>query len=210
MADEASSPLATMAARTVVPSHNASASRSVGNARGCCTVAGSRAFKMVSVGPAVARIRVPAGVESIPIQIGRIVVLLAARDRCVMHRGRQRRRDLYDRGQVLGSLMRHLRGLDAVEVPLLASGVVGPAGRGPLIALARLALRGVARQGGADPGAVGLPVVAEAAQEEELPAGPAGDEAQRVHGSGRDRQELDADREPCEEGPRRARLWATT
>jgi hypothetical protein len=52
---------------------------------------------------------------------------------------------------------------------------------------------------GAPPPAVLVPVVAEAAQEEELPAGPAEDKAKRVHGSGRDRQELDADPKPCDE-----------
>lgn len=52
---------------------------------------------------------------------------------------------------------------------------------------------------GAHPFAVRVPVVAEAAQVEELPAGPAEDEAQRVHGSGRDRQELEADPKPCDE-----------
>jgi hypothetical protein len=133
---------------------------------------------MVSVGPAVARTRVPVVVESIPIQIGRIALLLAALDPCVAHDRRQRQRDLYDRGQVFGSLLRHLRRLDAVEVLLLPGGVVGPTGLGPLVPATGRAPRGPPGEPGADPCAVRVPVVAEAAQEEELPAGPAEDEAQ--------------------------------
>lgn len=52
---------------------------------------------------------------------------------------------------------------------------------------------------GADVAAVHVAVVAPPAQEEHLAAAAAVDEAQRVHGSGRDRQELDATHEPCDE-----------
>jgi len=117
-------------------------------------------------------------VESIPIQIDRIVLLLAVLDPCIAHDGRQRRRDLYDRGQVFGSLLRHLRGLDAVEVLLLSGRVVGATSLGSLVPLAGRAQRGPPGERGADLCAVRVAVVAEAAQEEELPAGPAEDEAQ--------------------------------
>lgn len=78
--------------------------------------------------------------------------------------------------------------------------MVAPACLRSLVALASLALRGPPTDLGADPSAVGVPVVAVPAEEEDLPAQPADDEAQRIQGSGRDRQELDADQAPCDEG----------
>jgi len=63
-----------------------------------------------------------------------MIGLLADRGRRVVRRDRSRREHLYGGGQVLGSLMRHLRGLASIEVALLASGVVGAAGLGPLVA----------------------------------------------------------------------------
>jgi len=67
-----------------------------------------------------------------------MIVLLPAFDygwRAV--RCRRRRRDqLYGGGQLLGSLMRHLCGLEAIEVRLLPGGVVGPARVGLLVAAA--------------------------------------------------------------------------
>jgi hypothetical protein len=67
-----------------------------------------------------------------------MVVLLAASDRGVrVVRCRRRRRDhVYDGGQVFGSLMRHLRGLESIEVRLLPGGMVGSAGLGLLVAAA--------------------------------------------------------------------------
>jgi hypothetical protein len=126
-------------------------------------------------------------------------LLLAALDPCVVHGDRQRRRHLYGRGQVFGSPLRHLRGVAPVEVPLLARRVVGATGRGSLVPLAAGGHQSLSSAHGAPPPAVLVPVVAEAAQEEELPAAPAEDKAKRVHGSGRDRQELDADPKPCDE-----------
>src|ERR1041385_6184509 len=108
-----------MAARTWVPCHIASASSSVGNARGCCGIDDRRALSTVSLGPAVARILVSSDLESIATHSDSMSCLLAARGRCVVHRDRGRRIDHYVRGQLLGRLMRHLRGLVSIEVALM-------------------------------------------------------------------------------------------
>jgi hypothetical protein len=42
-----------------------------------------------------------------------------------VHRDRSRRIDDYIRGQLLGSLMRHLAGLVSIEVALVPGGVMG-------------------------------------------------------------------------------------
>lgn len=70
-----------------------------------------------------------------------------------------------------------------------------------LVPLPDLALLAPPRRGRACARAVPLAAVAPPADEEDLPAvgAVADDEAQRVHGSGRDRQELDAVPEPCDE-----------
>ena len=64
-----------------------------------------------------------------PTKIECMDLLLAAHVRCLRTvRCRRWRRDhLYGSGQVLGSLMRHLRGLAPIEVCLLAGGMVDPA-----------------------------------------------------------------------------------
>jgi len=97
-------------------------------------------------------------------------LLLAARGRRGVRRDRSRQDDLYGAGQLLGSLMRHLRGLASIEVPLVSRGVHGPAGLGALIAAACRAERLAARHLGAHPRAVPVPVVAPATQEEHLAA----------------------------------------
>jgi hypothetical protein len=95
--------------------------------------------------------------------------------------------------------MRHLRDLEPIEVRLLPRRVLGPTHLGLLVAPARREPRLAAADLGADVAAIHVAVVAPPAQEEHLAATAAADEAQRVHGSGRDRQELDATREPCDE-----------
>jgi len=135
-----------------------------------------------------------------PTQIERMVLLLAARDQRVVRCHRDRRHDLYGLGQVLGRLMRHLRGLASIEVCLLPRGVVDPACFGLLVAATRGANRLASRELGAAVAAVRVAVVAPPAEEEHLSTTAAADEAQGVHGSGRDRQELDAVHEPCDEG----------
>lgn len=80
--------------------------------------------------------------------------------------------------------MRHV--LAAVAAALRAGGMAEPAGAGLLVAPARLTL--LAATGGPPAGARAVPVaaIAGAADEEDLAAlePMAGDEAQRVHGSG--------------------------
>jgi hypothetical protein len=51
-----------------------------------------------------------------------------------VRRGRSRLAHLYVLKQLLGSLMRHLRGLTSIEIALLARGVMCPTGSSPLVA----------------------------------------------------------------------------
>ena len=95
--------------------------------------------------------------------------------------------------------MRHLRGGASIEIALLPRGVVGFTRRGLLVAATGGPDRVAAPELGADFTAVDVAVVAPRAQEEDPATPAADDEAQRVHGSGRDRQELDADLAPCDE-----------
>jgi len=106
---------------------------------------------------------------------------------------------LYAAGQLLGTLMRHV--LLPVAVVPRASGVVEAADASSLMPTTDLALLAPTRRRRARFRAVPLTAVAPAADEEDLPTigAVADDEAQRVHGSGRDRQELDAYPEPCDE-----------
>jgi len=115
---------------------------------------------------------------------------------------------LYAAGQVFETLMRHV--FAAVAVALRTGSVAEPSGATPLMAAPGLALLAAAGRPPAVARAVALPAIAAAADEEDRPAlgAVAHDEAQRIHGSDRDRQELDASRAPCDEGSRRARLWA--
>jgi hypothetical protein len=128
-----------------------------------------------------------------------MTLLLAARDPRVMRGGRSRRGQLYVRWQVSGSLMRHLRGFATIQVALLPCCVVRSAGRGSLVAPTGRAQRVAPPKPGALRSAVHIPVVAIPAQEEHLTTATAHHEAQRIHGSGRDRQQLDADPQPCDE-----------
>jgi hypothetical protein len=102
----------------------------------------------------------------------------------------------YAAGQVFETLMRHV--LAAVAVVLRASGVVEATVATPLMTSPRLALLAAACRHPAGARAVPLAAIAAAADEEDLPAlgAMAHNEAQRIHGSGRDRPELDADLEP--------------
>src|SRR5438132_2345503 len=116
-----------MAARTAVPCHIANASNSVGRARGCCAVADNLALSTVSLGPAVARTLVSSHLESIATQSERMMCLLAALGRRVMHRDRRRRVDDYVRVQVfdrpdcpVSGLMRHLCDIASIEIALLS------------------------------------------------------------------------------------------
>jgi hypothetical protein len=105
----------------------------------------------------------------------------------------------YAGGQVLETVMRHV--LASGAVALRSRRVVQPAGPAPLVALAGRALLLAAVGLPAGPAAVELPPIAAPADEEDLSAGKpvTDDEAQRVHGTGRGRHELDADRVPCDE-----------
>jgi hypothetical protein len=105
----------------------------------------------------------------------------------------------YVGGQLLGTLMRHV--LPPGAVVLRPRRVVEPARPAPLVALAGLALLLAAARRPARTPAVALAAITPAADEEHLAAGGsvADDEAQRVHGTGRGRKELDADRAPCDE-----------
>jgi hypothetical protein len=109
--------------------------------------------------------------------------LLAVRGRCIAHRDRSRRRHLYDRGQVLGSvvcpvfgLLRHLCGVTPVEVSLLPRGVVRPPDLGSLVAVTGLAHRLLPRESRARSRAVPVAVVAPGAEKEDLAAPSAGHE----------------------------------
>jgi hypothetical protein len=142
-----------------------------------------------------------------PTQIERMLFLLAALDRDLrVVRCRPKRRDhLYDGGQVFGSLMRHLCGVAPIEVALLPRGVIGPARLRLLIAAAGATQRFLATDLATLVAAIDVSVVAPAAEEEQLPTAAAEDETQGcgggggVHGSRRDREELDAALEPCDE-----------
>jgi hypothetical protein len=105
----------------------------------------------------------------------------------------------YVLGQLLGTLMRHVPPAGAVVARSV--GVVEAAEASLLVAAAGLALLAAAGDRGALARAVPMAAVAAAAEEEDLPAvgAVADDEAQRVHGLGRRRQELDAPRAPCDE-----------
>jgi hypothetical protein len=105
----------------------------------------------------------------------------------------------YAAGQVFETLMRHV--LAAVAVGLRPGGVAEATVAALLMMSPRLALLAASSRHPAGTRAVPLAAIAAAADEEDLPAlgAMAHDEAQRIHGSGRDRQELDADLEPCDE-----------
>jgi len=106
---------------------------------------------------------------------------------------------LYVAGQLLGTLMRHV--LAPVAVGLRPVGMVAATDLAPLVAPAGVPLLGPPGRRRARSRAVPLAAVAAPADEEDLPAQRpvTDDKAQRVHGSGRDRQELDAGPEPCDE-----------
>ena len=110
-----------------------------------------------------------------------------------------RHENLYGSGQVFRTVMRH--GLATVAVVLCARRVIEPARAGSLMALAGLPLLASPRHLPARSRAVLLPTIAAAADEEDLAAlgATADDKAKRIHGSGRDRQELDVGSEPCDE-----------
>jgi hypothetical protein len=114
----------------------------------------------------------------------------------------------YAAGQVFETLMRHV--LAAVAIPLGAGRVSESAGAAPLVLLPGLALFAAPLRRRAVACAILVAAIAATTDEEDLAAFETAThgEAQRLHGSGRDRQELDVGREPCDEGSRRARLWA--
>lgn len=105
----------------------------------------------------------------------------------------------YAAGQLLGTLMRHVPPAGAVVARSV--GVVEAAEASLLVAASGLALLAAAGDRGALARAVPVSPIAPAADEEDLPAvgAIADNEAQRVHGLGRRRQELDAPRAPCDE-----------
>lgn len=96
--------------------------------------------------------------------------------------------------------MRHLCSFALVEISLLSYGAVGAPCRGGLIASSSSSDR--CSPGGLRACTVAIPitVVTPAAQAELQPAAAADDEAQVVHGAGRDRQKLGRIPEPCDEG----------
>ena len=96
--------------------------------------------------------------------------------------------------------MRHLCSFAPIEISLLSRGAVGPPRRGTPIASSGGSIR--CSPGGVSACVVAIPitVVTPAAQAERQPAAAADDEAQGVHGSGRDRQKLGRIPEPCDEG----------
>jgi hypothetical protein len=106
----------------------------------------------------------------------------------------------YVAGQLLETVMRHVLAPAAV-VPCPRR-VVEAAGPASLMALAGLALLLPAGRRPARTPAVAPSPVTSATDEEHLAARRpvTDDEAQRVHGSGRDRQELDGDHSACDEG----------
>lgn len=95
--------------------------------------------------------------------------------------------------------MRHV--LAAVAIRLRSRGVVQASIATALVSMPSLTLLAPASRRRALARAVPLAAIAAAADEEDLPAigAVADDEAQRVHGSGRDRQELDVAPVPCDE-----------
>ena len=119
-------------------------------------------------------------------------MVLLAGDKC-------RHENLYGPGQVFRTVMRH--GLATVAVVLRPRRVIEAARAGPLMALAGLPLLAPPRDLPAATRAVLLAVIAAPANEEDLAAlgAPADDKAKRIHGSGRDRQELDVGVEPWDE-----------
>ncbi|HET6582528.1 MAG TPA: hypothetical protein VFG69_03755 [Nannocystaceae bacterium] len=128
-----------------------------------------------------------------------MVLLLATRDQRVVRCRRSRRDHIYVRGQLLGRVMRHLGDVVTIEIALLSGCVVRPADLALLIPAAGSAHRIAPPELGAVVVAVHVAVVAPPAQEEHLTTAAADDEAEGVHGSGRNRQELDAAPEPCDE-----------
>jgi hypothetical protein len=96
--------------------------------------------------------------------------------------------------------MRHLGGLAPIEIGLLPRGMVGPAGFRLLVAAPGGALRIATPELGAKLAAVGLAVVAPAAQVEDPDTAATADEAQRIHVPAL-RQKLDARSETCDEQP---------
>jgi len=130
------------------------------------------------------------------------LLLTAARDQRAVRRCRRRRDHLYDLGQVSGRVMRHLLGLAPIEVRLLPCGMVSATHVGLLVATAGGTQRLASPEVAAHVAAVDVAIVAPSAQEEHLSTATATDEAKGVvgvHGSGRGRQELDANLEPCDE-----------
>jgi hypothetical protein len=108
--------------------------------------------------------------------------LLAARDRRLMRGHRSRRDDLYGSGQLFGRLMRHLPGLASIEVTLLPGGVLGAASVAALVSPSRRTHRIAASSQRAQLAAVAVAVIAKPANEEDLAATRAADEAKRFHG----------------------------
>ena len=110
-----------------------------------------------------------------------------------------RHENLYGPGQVFRTVMRH--GLVAVAVVLRSRRVVEPACARSLMAAAGLPLLASSRQSPTLAPAVLLATIATAADEEHLATLGAAtdDKAKRIHGSDRDRQELDAGIEPWDE-----------
>ena len=112
--------------------------------------------------------------------------------------------------------MRHLCSFALNEISLLSRGAVDSACRGTLIASSRSSDRCSPCGVRACIAAIPITVITPAAQVERQLAAAADDEAQGVHGSGRDRQKLGRVPEPCDEafveGPARglrpkARAW---
>jgi len=119
-------------------------------------------------------------------------MVLLAGDKC-------RHENLYGPGQVFRTVMRH--GLVAVAVVLRSRRVIEPPGARSLMPPTGLALLASPRGPPAIARAVLLAVIAAPADEEDLATlgAPADNKAKRIHGSDRDRQELDAGIEPCDE-----------
>ena len=119
-------------------------------------------------------------------------MVLLAGDKC-------RHENLYGPGQVFRTVMRH--GLVAVAVVLRSRRVIEPPSPRSLMTPTGLALLASPRRPPAIARAVLLAVIAAPANEEDLAAlgAPADDKAKRIHGSGRDRQELDVGVEPWDE-----------
>jgi hypothetical protein len=110
-----------------------------------------------------------------------------------------RHENLYGPGQVFRTAMRH--GLAAVAVVVRSRRMIEPARTGSLMAPTRLALLAPPRHAPAIARAVLLATITAPADEEDLATlgAAADDKAKRIHGSDRDRQELDAGLEPWDE-----------